>query len=116
MQAGSLGPSKAGKLQRSGCLRWGGGDGSSQVKTGCSDGAGVSAQLWDLSLASDLILPGPKPRQCLCQLPCEESGVLWGGQVWAEMCVAAIMSGQSLKGLSTGQNVRRKASSVLWPV
>lgn len=33
--------------------------------------------------------------------------------MWAEMCVAAIMFGQSLKGLATGWNVCRKA---LWLV
>lgn len=89
---------------------------STRVKMGYGDGAGVWAQLRDLSLASDLALPGPKPRWCLSQLPREESGVLWGGQVWAEMCVAAIMSGQSLKGLTIGQNMCRKASLALWLV
>lgn len=36
--------------------------------------------------------------------------------MWAEMCVAVIMSGRSLKGLTTGQNVCRKASLALWLV
>lgn len=44
-----------------GCLRGGGVDGDRGVRTGCCDGAGVSVQLWGLSLASDLILFGPQP-------------------------------------------------------
>lgn len=92
------------------------------MSTGCSNGAGVSAELWDLSLASGLILLVHSQGGVLCELPHGESGVLWGGQVWTGMCVAtAIMSGQGLgperlKGVTAGQNMCRKASLALWLV
>lgn len=86
------------------------------MRTGCSDGAGVPAWSWGLSLASNLILLVHSQGGVLCELPREESGVLCGGQVWTGMCVAvAIMSGQGLgwemlKGLTIGKNVCGKVS------
>lgn len=44
-----------------------------------------------LSLASDLILLVHSQGGVLCKDFLEESGVLWGGPVWAGMCVSAAM-------------------------
>ena len=66
--------------------------------------------------------PGPQPRWCVVRTYQEESGVLWGGQLWAGMCVsAAMMSGQGLgrerlKAATTGQSMCRKAFLALWLV